>query len=257
VLFALLRPKWPKGNSWQLIAFAVFGILPSQLFFFLAIDFSNAAIATLLQILFLPMVAAYEILTHVYKFSYSHLAAITLAMGGTFLLVVASGSSATFSLRVTPLGFAFGVLCAISASYNTLASRKLVVNYGSWTITTWGFVIASVVSLPFGVPTLIHAEFALPVIGLILFIAFFGTLLTYGLYVMSLKRLTGTEAAVTSMGEPISASIASYVLLGVLLTPFQYFGAALILVSLYFLGKMIKRPKGMKKEVLEGERKGP
>lgn len=248
VLMALMRPKWPKSHSWQMVSFAVIGLLPSQLFFFLAIDFSNAAVATLLQILFLPMIAGYEILTHVYRFSYSHLAAIALAMAGTFLLVASNGSM--LSVRVTMLGFAFGTLCAVAAAYYTLASRKLVRSYGSWTITTWGFVVAGIASLPIGVPTLVHAEFTLPVIELIAFVAVFGTLLTYGLYVASLKRLTGTEAAVTSMGEPISASIASFLLLGVLLTPFQYFGAALILVSLFFLGRVIKRP------VVGGEIKG-
>jgi drug/metabolite transporter (DMT)-like permease len=240
ILFPWFRPKWPAAHSRQMILFGIFGILPSQLFYFLSIDFSNVAVATLLQLLFLPIVAVYEILIHVYKLTFSHIAAITLAVLGTVLLVI---NGPTLQLRVTPLGFVFGITCAISAAYYTLASKTLSKTYGSWTVTTWGFLIAGLVSLPFGTTFLIHADFTLPIILLILFVGFFGTLLAYGLYVRSLERLTATEAAITATNEPIVASIASYAILGVLLTPFQYLGGGLILVAMFFLRNVIKKPK--------------
>lgn len=221
-----------------MILFGLLGILPSQLFFFLAINYSNVAVATLLQLLFLPMVAIYEILAKVYRFSFSHLAAISLAMIGTLLLVV-NGSS--LNLHVSLLGFVFGILCACAAAYYTLASKRLSPVYGSWTVTAWGFLIAGVVSLPIGTASLIHEKFTIPIFELILFVAFFGTLLAYGLYVRSLQNLTATEASITATGEPIMASVASYLLLGVLLSPFQYLGGGLILVAIFFLRNVIKK----------------
>lgn len=243
LLFPWLRPKWPSALSKQMIAFGVFGILPSQLFYFLAINYTNAAVATLLQLLFLPIVAIYEIAIHVYKFSFSHLAAIALAMIGTFLLV-ANGPS--FSLHITPLGFVFGMLCAFAAAFYTLASKRLIRVYGSWSITAWGFLIAGTASLPIGTISLIHEKFNLTILGLVLFVAFFGTLLAYGLYVRSLKHLTGTEASIAATGEPIMASVATYVLLGVLLTPLQYLGGGLILVAMLFLRNVIRKPSSKK-----------
>ncbi|MDG6995504.1 MAG: EamA family transporter [Nitrososphaerota archaeon] len=240
MLFVWLRPKWPGPDSKQMLLFGIFGILPSQLFYFLAINYSNVAMATLLQLLFLPIVAVYEILIRVYKFTFSHLAAILLAMGGTVLLVL---NGPSLSLHITPLGFLFGTLCALAAAYYTLASKRLTVVYGSWSVTAWGFLIAGVVSLPIGTISLINASFTIPVILLILFVGFFGTLLAYGLYVMSLQRLTATEASITATGEPITASIASYVFIGVLLSPFQYLGGGLILVAMYFLRNVIRKPE--------------
>jgi drug/metabolite transporter (DMT)-like permease len=240
ILLPWFRPKWPKSHSRQMILFGIIGILPSQLFYFLAIDFSNVVVATLLQLLFLPIVAVYEILVRVYKLTFYHLAAITLSVAGTVLLVI---NGPNLQLRVTPLGFVFGVLCALGAAYYTLASKTLSKAYGSWAVTTWGFLVAGLVSLPFGTVFLVHIKFTVPIILLVLFVAFFGTLLAYGLYVRSLVRLTATEAAITATNEPIVASIASYAFIGVLLTPFQYLGGGLILLAMFFLRNVIKKSK--------------
>ncbi len=113
---------------------------------------------------------------------------------GSVLLVV-NGSN--LELHITPIGFVFGTLCALAAAYYTLTSKALTKAHGSGSVTAWGFLIACVASLPFGTLTLIHEQFTLSVIALILFVAFFGTLLAYGLYVRSLKYLTGTEASIT------------------------------------------------------------
>ena len=132
LLFVWFKPKWPKDHSKQIIIFGIFGILPSQLFYFLSINYANVAVATLLQLLFLPIVATYEILVHVYKLTFSHAAAISLAMFGAILLVI---SGPTLELHITLLGFIFGLLCAVAAAYYTLASKALTKVYGSWSIT--------------------------------------------------------------------------------------------------------------------------
>ncbi len=240
ILFLWFRPRWPAPHSRQMILFAILGILPSQLFYFLAIDYSNVAVATLLQLLFLPMVASYEIVVRVYRLTFSHLAAISLAIIGTVLLVV---NGPSLELHVTPLGFIFGMLCALAAAYVALASKPLINVHGSWPVTTWAFFIAGLVSLPIGTASLMHAAFTTPIVLLILFVAFFGTLLAYGLYIRSLQHLTATEVAVTATGEPIVASAASYAFLGLLLSPFQYAGGGLILFALFFLRNVIRSPK--------------
>ncbi len=240
LLFLWFKPKWPKAHTKYMIIFGVLGILPSQLFYFLSIDYANVAVATLLQMLFLPIVAGYEIAVHVYKFSFSQAAAISLAIVGTILLVA---SATTLELNVTFLGFIFGILCACAAAFYTLFSKALTKHYSSWSVTAWGFLVAGVASLPFGTPTLLHANFSLDIILLILFVAVFGTLFSYGLYVKSLESLTGTEASIAATGEPIMAAVASFIFLGVLLSPLQYIGGALILVAMYFLKNVVKSPK--------------
>ena len=236
-LLLWFRPKWPKQDSKRMLLFGIAGILPSQLFYFLAISYSNAAVATLLQILFLPIVVVYEVLVHVYRFTFRHFAAIALAMVGTFLLVV---NGMTLGLHITLLSFVFGIACAFGAAYYTLAARALTRRWGSWTTTTWGFVIAGLLSAPLGTESLLKTRFSVTIALLVIFVALIGTLLTYGLYVMSLRRLTGTEASVAATGEPITASIASYVVLGTALSTFQYLGGGLIIVAIVLLRSVIR-----------------
>ncbi len=90
-------------------------------------------------------------------------------------------------------------------------------------------------------------EFA-TVVGLVLFVIIFGTILSFGLYMAGLERLAATETGVAASVEPIVASIAAYVFLGVRLDPLQYLGGALILVAVALIAS---RPAGEKGETKE------
>ena len=67
ILLVILRPSLPERKNLRgLLAIAIFGFLGTQVSYLLAIQYTNAPTATLLQFLFLPMVAAYEALTGVF-----------------------------------------------------------------------------------------------------------------------------------------------------------------------------------------------
>ncbi|HUC38536.1 MAG TPA: DMT family transporter [Candidatus Acidoferrum sp.] len=247
ILFVFLRPKWP-GRDWKrLVVLAAFGILPSQLFYLLAIAYSNVAVALLLQLLFLPMVVAYEIFEGIYRFSFWHIATILLAMFGAFLLI--TGSPFSLQLHVTSAAVLFGVLSAIGVAVYTLVPKPLVKRYNPWSVTMWSFLIAGIISLPFGAYSLLHTTAlantqALPNIAiLVLAVTILGTVLAYGLYIRGRRQLTATESAIAAVGEPIFATALLYFVLGTLLTPFQYVGGALIVVSMILLNSVVNAAK--------------
>ena len=231
LLLAVLRPPKPKRPILPLILLSIFGYAGSQFFYLAAIQFSNAATATLLQFLFLPMVAGYEAVTKSLSWSHRWTLTLLLAATGTLLLVVGS----TFNILVTPIGLATGLVAAVAAAYYTLGSRHYVRTLGSWWITCWGFTIGGLVTLPFGLAAL--SDYSWPsslnnlaeVIFLVGFVIVFGTILAFGLYVSGLQYLSATETGIASSAEPIMSAIAAYVLLGVVLTPTQYFGGALMI----------------------------
>ncbi len=160
---------------------------------------------------------------------------------GTVLLVV-NPARGSFGFLVTPAGLTFGILAAVASAYYSLAGRQLVAQRGPWPVTTWGFAVGGLVTLPFGAVSL--ASYSLPnstalwleLLGLVGFIVVFGTLLAYGLYLSGLRYLPATEAGAATSMEPIVAGVASYLLLGVALTPLQYTGAALLLLAVGLLG---------------------
>src|SRR5215831_12256132 len=99
LLHIIFRPSIPQKPRLRLVLVSVFGLAGSQITYLGAIAFSNVATATLLQFLFLPIVAMYEKVTGVLSWSFRWTVALVVAMIGTLLLVVGSEG-----LLVTPLG---------------------------------------------------------------------------------------------------------------------------------------------------------
>jgi drug/metabolite transporter (DMT)-like permease len=223
------------------LSLSIFGIAASQITYLEAIEFSNAVTATLLQFLFLPMVATYEALRGEIVWSHGWTAILVLAAAGTVLLVANPGSG-SFGILVTPAGLLFGILSAVAGTYYSIAGRRLAQQHGSWPITTWGFAVGGLVTLPFGAVSLVSYSFPSSVLpwlelaGLIGFIVVFGTLLGYGLYLVGLRHLPATEVGAAASLEPIVAAVATYFLLGVKLTALQYVGGALIVLAVGILG---------------------
>jgi drug/metabolite transporter (DMT)-like permease len=245
ILLVLIGPRSRPALTPSFVSFSILGVAASQLTYLEAIQLSNAVTATLLQFLFLPMVATYEAITGAVILSPRWTATLGLAGFGTVLLVV-HANVGSLGILVTPGGLVFGILSAVAGAYYSLAGRSLVRQHGPWTVTTWGFLVGGLVALPFGAasfgtyspPTSLSGQLELA--GLVGFIVVFGTLLGYGLYLFGLRHLPATEAGIASSFEPISSAVATYAFLGVVLTGLQYVGGAFIVLAVALLG--LRRP---------------
>lgn len=242
-LILIIRPGIPPRPWARLLALGMVGYAGSQFFYLVAIQYSNAPTATLLQFLFLPMVASYEAVTGGFPWSKRWTLTIILALVGTLLLVVGE----SFKVLITPLGLSAGLLAAFCGGYYTLGSKDYVRAHGPWWITSYGFTVGGLVAFPFGVSSLWNYQFptssvdALRFSLLLAFVVVFGTLLAFGLYVSGLRRLTATETGVASSIEPIVSALAAYAFLGVVLTLTQYFGGALIVFAVVLVATRVRR----------------
>jgi drug/metabolite transporter (DMT)-like permease len=232
-LMVIIHPHVPARPFLPMITLGVFGYAGSSFAYLAAIQYSNAATATLLQFLFLPMVAGYEGLTGSLQWTRRWTITLILAVAGTLLLIVGAG----FQILVTPLGLMFGLLAALSGAYYNLGSRGYVRTHGAWWTTSWGFLIGGLVTAPVGL--LFLRNYMLPsyisdiaeVFFLVGFVTVFGTILAFSLYISGLEHLSATETGIASSSEPIMSAAAAYVFLGVVLTPSQYLGGALIILA--------------------------
>ncbi len=249
VLVAILGVGNRPPFSRSFLSLAIVGFALSQFAYLEAIQNSNAVTATLLQFLFLPMVAAYEGLRGVISWSPRWTAVLALAAIGTVLLVV-NPMSTSLGVSITPLGLFFGLLAAVTVTYETIAGGRFARVHGVWPTTSWGFLVGGLVSLPFGVTGFLN--YSVPhgfstvteVIGLASFVGF-GTLIAYGFYFVGLRRLPATEVGVLSSVEPIAAGAATFVLLGITLTATQYLGGGAIVVAVALLGlRSTRSPEG-------------
>jgi len=237
LLQLIFRPAFPPKPRARLVLVSVFGLAGSQITYLGAIAFSNVATATLLQFLFLPIVAVYEKATGVLQWSLRWTVALVVAMVGTLLLVIGAEG-----LLVTPLGVLSGLAAALAGAYYSLGSKSWVRKYGSRWVLSWGFLFGGLAALPLGVGSLL--QYAPPttmagvdeLVFLISVVIVVGTILAFGLYLYGLRGLSATEAGVASSAEPIVAAIAAFAFLGVVLTFEQYLGGALILSAVVILG---------------------
>jgi drug/metabolite transporter (DMT)-like permease len=236
ILLVIKRPQRPRRPYLPLVVFSILGLVGSQVTYLAAIQFSNAATATLLQFLFLPMVACYEALTGSLRWSVRWSITMILAATGTIFLIGAF-SGTKFSILVTPLGLVSGLGAAASGAYYSIKSRGLMHSNDAWWLTCWGFIIGGIVTLPLGIYALV--PYSLPssitqqveIFSLVGFVIVFGTLLAYGLYLSGLRKLSATEVGVAASVEPIAAATAGYFFLDVVLTHLQYLGAAMLLIA--------------------------
>jgi len=241
LLLLVARPQWPRPWTFSLGALAVFGLVGSQATYLEALFYSNVTTATLLQFLFLPMVAGYELAKGTIRWSVRWGVLLSLAAVGTVLLVVTFGT-AGFSILITPLGLAFGLASAVTGAYYTLSARQFAQTQSAQWVSTWGFLLGGAVTAPIGAWTLVQYHWpstwgsGLLLTGLILVVVVAGTLLAFTLYVYGLRKLTATEAGIADSFEPIVAAVGGFVILGVALSALQYVGGTLIILAVALLG---------------------
>jgi len=241
ILLIVVRPRWPRPWTASFVGLALFGLLGSQVTYLEVIVYSNVTTATLLQFLFLPMVAVYEVASGELTWSARWAGLIGLAAVGTILLI-GSISPQGFAIVLTPFALVFGLLSAAAGAYYSIVARRFVQTESAWWVTTWGFLLGGLVTLPYGGWTLLqyHWPSGVPsglLLGaLVLFVVVGGTILAFSLYVYGLRRLTATEAGVAASFEPIVAAAGGLAFLGVALSEIQYVGGGLIIVAVAWLG---------------------
>ncbi len=181
------------------------------------------------------MIVGYEIARGRLRLTPVRAAALVGALGGAALLALGGGQG----LALRPLGLIFGLLAALTAAFYTLSSVRLVNSIGPWQTTTWGFLVGCVPMLIWAPPWSARPTGNLLEIALLTgFVVVFGTLVSFGLYLASLRHISPSDASMAATTEPVTAAVASLTLLGVALLPLQYAGGAAILGAVVLLRRM-------------------
>ncbi len=236
LMFLIMKPKLDANQLWRMIPYGMIGLLGSQLTYLATIFYTNAATATIIQFLFLPIVIVYDILTKNRQFSIVLIAAALSCIAGLLLLTLNLGSGREV-LAISTLGLIFGLLSAVTTALYVVLSRPLVQSIGLANTVAYGFAFAALGSFVLGIiPTISFFSSVgigeLPLmLSLILFVALVGTLAAYSLFISSMKYIDATQASFLASFEPIAAALSSYIFLKSILTPLQYLGGALMVVS--------------------------
>ena len=161
---------------------------------------------------------------------------ILASIAGVYLVISVNGkldfSSATFLGNMLIMG------AMISWVIYTILSRRLGSRYVSLVITTYQTALGSILFIPFVIPEIQSWKpvTLVPLLNLI-YLGVFCSALSYFLFLYAIKRLGPTVSSAFLNLIPVVSVITGFLVLGERLALIQYFGMALIMLSLFKLSR--------------------
>ena len=223
-----------KKDILRLLNFSFFGLLICQGTYFLAIKYTNAGMATVLQYTGPVMIMTYYCVIGRRWPMAREVIAIAASLFGTVLMATHLDFS---KLNISTLGLFWGLFSAIGlASYN-ISSISLTKKYGVMPIMAWGLLIAgSVVYFGTG-SNYIPSNFSLMDFLCIAGVVIVGTIMSFSLYLEGVRLIGAVTGSIIGCFEPIAAIVFSFLLLGTTFGLIDIIGAAFILSAVVVLSK--------------------
>lgn len=219
-------------NLLQAVCFTFFGMVPSQLTYFCAIQYGNASTATVLQFMGPLFIVLYLSIRQMQLPRRIDVISILIAIIGTFLLVT---DGQLDKLTLGPLAILFGLLAAVSQASYTLLPRQLLEEFDARLVTGVSMLIGGVAFSPllfvFKMPT-----FNLTTLTGMGYIVIFGTMFAYLFYLKSLQYISPTLTGMLSAFEPLTATIIAVIWMHLHLGMVEIIGSLLILSTAFLQG---------------------
>ncbi|MBP2636368.1 MAG: protein of unknown function transrane [Firmicutes bacterium] len=239
LLWGLLKRVEPSARLARadFIPMAVAGCLGITLYFYfenIGVKLTTAANASLIVTIIPVLAIGLDILFFGARVSVLKLAAIAVAMVGTYFSVTANGQLDLNSDNF--FGNLFVVGAMLSWTFYTLANKSLQKKYSGMCMTTYQTIIGTALLLPLACTE--HNEWqalSLNAWGHILFLAVCCSVLGYLFYMYVLKQL---DVAITTLYlnlVPVVGVISGYFILGESVLPIQIAGGATTLVAIVIM----------------------
>jgi drug/metabolite transporter (DMT)-like permease len=162
------------------------------------------------------------------------LAAIALAMLGTFLLV-AHGTAGTLS--ISPLALFWGLASAVAAAFNSIQPVSLLRRHGSSVVGGWAMLVGGAALSFVHAPWKVQGTWDATSYVFTAFILIFGTLAAFYLYITALRLIGAQKSSLLTCAEPLSAALLAVFWLGVSWGAMDWLGTLCILATIALLAR--------------------
>ena len=247
VLLSQIRGEHPfqifkdLHSAWIIFAYGVFGLVPVQYAYFMAVQYGNASIATILQFIGPFFIIAYQaVFRHLPPRRIEIISAI-IAFLGVFIIVTHSQFN---HLAMTLSVLIWGLISAIGVATNTLIPQNMLRKgrVPSLIITGWGLLFAGL-TLVLIYPSQPHIPNVPSVWLYVLGILVIGTLIPFQLANNSLKYIDATTFSLMDAFEPLSATIGSVLIFHLQMTGADILGSILVIVAVLAINIRIPQKK--------------
>ena len=157
--------------------------------------------------------------------SYTH-----LALAGTFLITTGGDPS---QMALPPAGLAFGLLAALGGAGLAVFPGKILSTYGVSAVNGWAMLLVGLIAAPF-VPDWGQAVASFDISCWVVFgaLVVLGTWCSYLFYMQGVHEIGSLKTAMLSTVEPISATVLSALWIGVVFSPTDLLGFAMIIIMM-------------------------
>ena len=231
--------KNPK-DLFQIVLFGFIGMLGTQYTYFSAIQFSNAAIATVLTYFGPTLVLIYMCLREKRKPLKYEIVSICLSSFGVFLLATHGDIT---SLQISFKALVWGILSALSVVFYTVQPESLLKKYGASIVVAWGMMIGGIFIAFVAKPWNISVTFDFVTFLVLMLIIVFGTIIAFILYLTGVNIIGPTKASIIACIEPVAATICAILFLGVTFDFLDLIGFICIISTIFIVAYFDKKAK--------------
>lgn len=221
-----------KKLSLELLFYSLFGIMICQYTFFVTIDYSNAATATVLQYLAPVVIMVLVCLKNKKPPQIWELLAIICAMLGVFFIATHGRIN---TLAISKNALVVGLLSMITVVVYNLAAKNLLKLYSATLILAWamtiGGIVLSLALKPWNYDVNITKEVFIAFFGVI----FFGTICAFSMYMTGVKMIGPVKASLYASVEPVIATVLTGLFLNTKFHFYDIVGFVFIISTVFIL----------------------
>lgn len=223
-----------KHDFKRIFIYSIFGIMSVQLTYFITVQHSNAATATVIQYLN-PVMVAVTIAFMTKKMpSGITTVAIALALAGTFFITTHGSFT---SLSISAKALVWGIMSALAAAFYVMYSVDLIRMWSGLMVVGWGMLAGGLLLSLYSHPWVISGIWDVYTAVSVFYVIIPGSLVTFYLFLIGVQKIGSQKATILSSAEPLSAALLSIAFLGVSFTAMDWLGTACILVTVIILAK--------------------
>lgn len=226
------EPLKDKKDILRLINFGIVGLVGAQFTYLMAISYSNAGTATVLQYLGISFLVVYVCIRHLRFPTIVEIIALTFALIGTFLVTTHGNIN---SLSINPKALFWGLFGGVGLVTYSLTPIKLLKKYNCFTVLSYamfcGGLFLTIILQPWRFYVALDFYTILAFSGLIVL----GTVIAFFLYMTGVNLIGPINASLLNTFEPLSAILFSVVLLNLKLQIVDFIGFFLIISTVFIL----------------------
>ncbi len=222
-----------KKDAAGLLVYGIMALMGVQLTHFLAVQYCNAATATVIMYLSPAFVLAWLCLVSRRAPGKIEIFAVALAVAGVFLLVTHGDVT---SLSITGIALFWSVASAILMAFYSVQPKKLIDKWGSLLTNAWGMTLGGGALCIYTPPWQTGGgRVDVITIAIMVMVVLFGTVAAFWLFLEGMRIIGSQKASVYACAEPLFTAVFGVICLGIDMTATDWIGAFLIVVTVVIL----------------------